>query len=100
MFVGYFWMIACFLVSVLAFSVYLPDINEFCQAHPNSSAFVLIAGMVGFAAIAGYPAMRCGSKAYRKSSSGQIYELKELLVRRGPTPAVARKLRQCERRIK
>ena len=72
MFVGYFWMIACFLVPVPAFSVYLPDINEFCQAHPNSSAFVLIAGMIGFAAIAGYPAMRCGSKAYRKSSSGPI----------------------------
>lgn len=28
MFVGYFWMIACFLVSGLAFFVYLPCAGE------------------------------------------------------------------------
>lgn len=74
MLVGYFWMIACFLVTVLAFFVYLSGINEFCQAHPTGSAFVLIAVMIGFGAIACYPAMRCGSKVYRKpkDSSGPI----------------------------
>lgn len=66
MLVGYFWMIACFLVSGLAFFVYLPVTQEFCQEHPNSSAFVLIAVMIGFGAIAGYPGSCRKTKAMRK----------------------------------
>jgi len=42
-----------------------------------------------------------GSKLYLCKNCGQIYELKELrTIRLQPTPAVAAKLRQCERRIK
>lgn len=61
MLVGYFWMIACFLVTGLAFFVYFP--RPFTIVPCVSS---LIASMIGFGAIASYPAMRCGSKVYRK----------------------------------